>query len=280
MIALAKAMFKPSSKACFPMHRQRLKGLSMGDPSVSFLCLVKAILRLDRVELQFIKRAERWNPFWKLHTRLILPTHQDLPTVLREGHISYYTTDQGPHIWRDVIVLGYATFYEINKFFVNIVFFITDEMSSPAEWHSVAGRIWSAARSLETPITARVIFVRKEQTRVFAKFPRLKITSSILDYWCPTLTCFLFQKNQWNKSDSCVQLFSVFPRATRGYLLSVLVQDIKTRNEFSDFRMIWFFVLTLAVYTTRKNPTIRKTCKISKETLWKKWGRALLTCTT
>ena len=46
-----------------------------------------------------------------------------LQTFLPEGHISYCTTVRGPHTLHNVIVSGYATFYEINKCFVNVLFF-------------------------------------------------------------------------------------------------------------------------------------------------------------
>jgi len=39
------------------------------------------------------------------------------------GHIRHCTTVRGPDILRNVIVTGYPTFYGINKFFVNILFF-------------------------------------------------------------------------------------------------------------------------------------------------------------
>jgi len=35
---------------------------------------------------------------------------------LSEGHISYYTLVPGPDILRNVIVVGYVTFFQINKF--------------------------------------------------------------------------------------------------------------------------------------------------------------------
>jgi len=44
-----------------------------------------------------------------------------LQTFLSKGHISYYTTVRGPEILRNVIVSGYLTFRQINKFFVNTV---------------------------------------------------------------------------------------------------------------------------------------------------------------
>jgi len=43
-------------------------------------------------------------------------------SFVRGSHIVYYTTIRGPDILRILIVLGYVTFYEINQFFVYILF--------------------------------------------------------------------------------------------------------------------------------------------------------------
>jgi len=51
--------------------------------------------------------------------------------ILFEGHLSYYTTVRGPDVLRNVIGLGYLTFIQINKFFVNN-FFTIDKMSPRA----------------------------------------------------------------------------------------------------------------------------------------------------
>jgi len=54
---------------------------------------------------------------------------------LSEGLISCYTTVRRLDILHDVIVLGYVKFYQINKFFVNIIIkmsFRPDEMTSRA----------------------------------------------------------------------------------------------------------------------------------------------------
>jgi len=50
--------------------------------------------------------------------------------ILSEGHISYYTTVRGPDILRNVIASGYLTFYQINKCFVQVLFFVIVKMSS------------------------------------------------------------------------------------------------------------------------------------------------------
>jgi len=43
-----------------------------------------------------------------------------------------------------MILSGYVTFYQINKFFVNLLIFIIDDV--------IAGWIWPAGHSLETPV--------------------------------------------------------------------------------------------------------------------------------
>jgi len=55
-----------------------------------------------------------WSRFW------------DLQTFLSKGH----TAVRGTHILRNVIVSGYVTFYQINKFFLKVFFFIIDKMAS------------------------------------------------------------------------------------------------------------------------------------------------------
>jgi len=62
------------------------------------------------------------------------PSGAGVSKFFSEGHISYYTTVRGPDILRNAIVSEYVTLYQINKFFVNILycFFITDKMASRA----------------------------------------------------------------------------------------------------------------------------------------------------
>jgi len=66
------------------------------------------------------------------------------------GHISQYTAVRGPDISRNVIVSAYVAFYQINKFFVNILFFsmLAKCLSGQMKW--LADRIWPVGRSLET----------------------------------------------------------------------------------------------------------------------------------
>jgi len=53
------------------------------------------------------------------------PIHidQGSPKFLGEDHISYCKTVRGPDILRNVIFSAYVPFYQINRFFVNILFF-------------------------------------------------------------------------------------------------------------------------------------------------------------
>jgi len=54
-------------------------------------------------------------------------------------------------ILRNVIVSGYVILYQMNKFFVNILFFHRWQNVFATEWNGFVGRIWPAGRSLETP---------------------------------------------------------------------------------------------------------------------------------
>ena len=66
--------------------------------------------------------------FQTIEIVLVLYTRA-LQTSLSEGHISYYTTVREPGIFRNVVVSGYVTFYQINKNFVNAVISFNDKMS-------------------------------------------------------------------------------------------------------------------------------------------------------
>jgi len=56
---------------------------------------------------------------------------RDLQIFLQECHISCNTTVRRPGILRNVIVSGYVTYYQINKFLVyrSTIFFLVDKMS-------------------------------------------------------------------------------------------------------------------------------------------------------
>jgi len=58
-----------------------------------------------------------------MSTRKMILHVRALQTFLSGGHISYFTTVRGPDVLRNVIVSGYVTIYQINKFFVNKLFF-------------------------------------------------------------------------------------------------------------------------------------------------------------
>jgi len=68
--------------------------------------------------------------------------------------MKYHITARGPDILLNVIFSGFITIYQINTFFVNRLyyFFTIDKMASRAGLSGLAGRIWSAGRSLETPV--------------------------------------------------------------------------------------------------------------------------------
>jgi len=57
---------------------------------------------------------------------------------LSENHISYYTTVRGLDILGNVTVLGYVIFYQVNKFFVNVLFLHCKQ-------NVFAGQIWPTA---------------------------------------------------------------------------------------------------------------------------------------
>jgi len=65
------------------------------------------------------------------------------PNVFVRGLHKLYTTVRGPDILRNMIVSGYVTFCQINKLFVNILFFHLTKC--------FAGWIWPTGLSLETP---------------------------------------------------------------------------------------------------------------------------------
>jgi len=69
-----------------------------------------------------VNTIHTFKSFRFVHTR-------GLQTSLSEGHISYYTTVRGPDVLCNVIVSKYATFYQINKCFVNILYFAIEKMS-------------------------------------------------------------------------------------------------------------------------------------------------------
>ena len=71
------------------------------------------------------------------------PIHidQDYPKCLGEDHISYCKTVRGSDILRNVISSGHFPFYQINRFFVNKLFFSSLPKCIAAGWNGFAGRI-------------------------------------------------------------------------------------------------------------------------------------------
>ena len=90
--------------------------------------------------------------------------------------VSHYTTVRGPEILRNWIVSGYVTFYEINKFFLNTLFFyyyikihyffIINKMSSWAgemSWRAGFGPravVWRPWSNL-TPIILYTVIIKR-----------------------------------------------------------------------------------------------------------------------
>jgi len=61
--------------------------------------------------------------------------------VLSESHISSSARVRGPDILHNAIVSEYVTFYQINKFFLDMLFFITNKMG-PRAGLSPRGVVW------------------------------------------------------------------------------------------------------------------------------------------
>ena len=71
----------------------------------------------------------------------IITLRQRSPNCFVRGHINYYTTVRGPNILGDVKVSGYVTFYQINKYFVDVVVFRYWQIILAAGNHGFAGRM-------------------------------------------------------------------------------------------------------------------------------------------
>ena len=84
-----------------------------------------------RMQYQFIRKKQTVHPAVPNSDTFVdapvtvYPVHIDqvTPNFLGEDPISYCTTVRGPDILRNVIFSGYVTLYQINTFFVNILFF-------------------------------------------------------------------------------------------------------------------------------------------------------------
>jgi len=75
---------------------------------------------------------------------------------LPEGHVSYYTTLSGPDILHNVIVTGCVTFYQMNKYFLNLIIFslLTKSLWPDEKWFRGSDGLWKgfAGRRLEAPV--------------------------------------------------------------------------------------------------------------------------------
>jgi len=83
------------------------------------------------MQYQFVRKKQMIHPAASKSDDLVdasmtgYPIHidQDYPKCLGEDHISYCKTVRGSDILRNVIFSGHFPFYQINRFFVNIIFF-------------------------------------------------------------------------------------------------------------------------------------------------------------
>jgi len=115
--------------------------------------------------------------------RVVLTASQGSPHFLTEGHRSYYTTVRRPDILRNVIVSEYVKIYQINKNFLNVLFFHywqnvllrPDEMASRAGFRPrvVVWRPLVYVNSIAFPKCIHVLIQRpdfsKDAPRDFAK---------------------------------------------------------------------------------------------------------------
>jgi len=106
------------------------------------------------MQYQFIRKKQTVHPAVPNNATLVdvcvtvYPIHigQGSSNFWRET-ISYCTTVRRPDFLCNVIFSGYVTFYQINTFFVNVLFL--------HYWQNVfcgfVGRIWHPGRSVENP---------------------------------------------------------------------------------------------------------------------------------
>ena len=91
-----------------------------------------------------VARRRVSNEEWELRCYAVA-ANQGSPNLFSEGHIRCYTTVRGPDTFCNVTVSRYGTFYQINRFFINMLFF--------HYWKNVFATSWNGfvGRSLETP---------------------------------------------------------------------------------------------------------------------------------
>ena len=106
-----------------------------------FLC--KSSFSFSLLLKLFVKMLSHSYAFF-MHDRL----RQWSENFLSECCIICYTTVRGPDILRNVVVSGNVAFYQINKFSVDICFFVIDKIASRGGFgpRAVVWRPWSKAK--------------------------------------------------------------------------------------------------------------------------------------
>jgi len=101
------------------------------------------------MQYQFVRKKQTVNPAVPNSDTLVdapvtvCPIHidQGSSNFFGEDHISYCTTVRGLDILRNVIFSAYVTFYQINTFLVNTLFFHYWQNVFSAGWNGFAGPI-------------------------------------------------------------------------------------------------------------------------------------------
>ena len=97
-----------------------------------------------------VKLHEIWHKITALNREVLWLTPGVSKLFFPRATQTYYTTVRGPDILSNWLFLGkwHST---KSTHFSDIYYFIIHKMSPPTGWNGVAGRIWPAGRSLETP---------------------------------------------------------------------------------------------------------------------------------
>jgi len=104
------------------------------DPSISLNFSLETTLQSESFELlidilAFLVQT-LWSKIYKLINYLIMASikyfvcfRSGSPNVLSEGRICYYMIVRGPNFSHNAIFSGKVAFHQINKFFLNVLFF-------------------------------------------------------------------------------------------------------------------------------------------------------------